>query len=53
MSLEGPLDRAQFLTASASAVAASAAILPMAALADEDTVRLDMHGRRDPSANLV
>eukprot|EP00903_Cladosiphon_okamuranus_P005704 g5664.t1 len=41
MSLEGqeqaPLDRAHFLTASAAAVAASAAILPLAALADEDT----------------
>lgn len=35
---QGPLGRAQFLTASA-AVAASAAILPLAALADEDTVR--------------
>lgn len=37
------MDRAQFLTASAAAVAASAAILPLAALADDDTVRLEVH----------
>lgn len=38
MSAEDSLDRAQFLTASAATVAA-AAILPLAALADEDEVR--------------
>ena len=44
MSAEAPVDRAQFLTASA-AVAASAAIFPLAAVADEDTVRLDMKAK--------
>lgn len=41
MSAEGALDRAQFLTASA-AVAASVAVLPLAAAADEETVRVTM-----------
>lgn len=40
MSAEGPLGRAQFLTASATVVASAAAILPLAAQAEDDAAEV-------------